>query len=347
MADKFFLPALVAPALLVVAALRGRRLEAAFIGAALGLVSFCAAGLFTFTPWDFRRLMTMLMYDNVMIRGGNGPVRQIIAYSGDIFVTAGILTTLLAIASVVEWSVGHRECLRRASAAIRQDDRKVAATLIDLATRPTAFLVLPLLINFALIVNAQVHFARHVLVYAPVVCILAAALLDRVRDRLRHRSAPVQAAAIAGATALAALLFANSLALTSHYRDDIRARAAQRIAQDPDVPVTTTNFYTAVRGMRQIDEAVPTSPRYFTCDIEFARYLGKNSVQEVFHAYGGQARLEFLNALFAGRTPYRPIFTVKREPRSLEEFAARAGVLPELDTKFPDECMLFERTGRS
>ena len=108
MADKFFLPALVAPALLVLAARRGRRLEAAFIGGALGLVSFCAAGLFIFTPWDFKRLMTMLIYDNVMIDGGRNPLQQIIAYSGDIFVTAEIVTTLLAIAAVVEWAFRHR-----------------------------------------------------------------------------------------------------------------------------------------------------------------------------------------------------------------------------------------------
>ena len=214
---------------------------------------------------------------------------------------------------------------------------------VSFAKHPTALLVLPLVVNLALILNAQVHFARHVLVYAPVICLLAASLVDRVMDRLRHRSAPMRVAAFLGEIVLAALLFANAYAVTSHYADDIRVQVANRIAREPGVAVTATNFYTAIRGTRQIDQPVPSSERYLTCDIEFARYLGKTSVHQVFHPYGGQARLNFLNDLFAGQTAYRPILTVERKSRSLEEHAASAGLLPELDTKFPDKCILFER----
>jgi len=345
MADKFFLPALVAPALLVLAAPRGRKLEAAFLGGALGVVSFCAAGLFTFTPWDFKRLMTMLMYDNVMIDGGRNPLQQLIAYSGDMFVTAGIITTLLAIAAVVICAFKNRSRVKPIRGAVPNDARGFAAAAVRLATQPTALLVLPLLFNLALILNAQVHFGRHVLVYAPVVCLLAASLVDGIVNRLRQRSTPVRAAALIGGILAALLLFANAYAVSSHYSDDIRIPIANRIARDPDVPVTATNFYTAIRGTRQIDEPIPSSARYLTCDIEFARYLGKTNVRQVFHPYGGRQRLRFLNALFAGRTQYRPILTTEREPRSLEEYAAAQGLLPELDTKFPDRCILFDRTG--
>ena len=343
MADKFFLPALVAPTLLVLAAPHGRRLEAAFVGGALGLVSFCAAGLFTFTPWDFKQLMTMLMYDNVMIDGGRNPLQQIIAYSGDIFVTAGIVTTLLAIAGVVEWAFRRRASAQDLSGAVPTDARGFVASAVKIATHPTALLVLPLVFNLGLILNAQVHFGRHVLVYAPIICLLAASLVDRVRDGLRRRPTALRVSGFILGIAVAALLIANAYAVTSHYADDIRIEVADRIAREPKIPVTATNFYTAIRGTRAIDEPVPSSPRYFTCDIEFARYLGKTNVHQVFHPYGGQERLQFLNSLLAGRTPYRPILTVERKPRSLEENAARVGLLPALDTKFPDQCILFER----
>ena len=344
MADKFFLPALVAPALLVLAAPRPRRLEAAFVGGALGLVSFCVAGLFTFTPWAFRQLMTMLMYDNLMIRDGKNPLQQIVGYAGDTVVTAGIVTTLLAVAAIIDWMVRNPGWLQRLRDAVRPAGAGFVTTVVNLATRPTALLVVPLIVNFALIVNAQVHFARHVLVYAPVICILAASLLDRILSRLRHRSGLIQGVAFVCVLSLGISLFANAFALTRHYSDDLRVQVASRIARDPQVPVTTTGFYTAIRGTRRIDEPVPSSERYLTCDIEFARYIGRTKVSEVFHSYGGQAGLKFFNDLIAGRTAYRPIFVVRREPRSLEEFAAHAGVLPELDTKFPDECILFERT---
>ena len=217
------------------------------------------------------------------------------------------------------------------------------ATSVNLATRPTALLVLPLIVNFGLIVNAQVHFARHVLIYAPVICILAASLLDQVLSRLRHHSGFIRGVAVVCLVALAISLFANAFALTRHYSDDPRVQVARRIARNPQIPVTTTSFYTAIRGTRRITGPVPSSKRYLTCDIEFARYIGKKHVTEVFHAYGGEAALKFFNDLIAGRTAYRPIFVVRRKPRSLEDFVARAGLLPGLDTKFPDECILFER----
>ena len=345
MADKFFLPALVAPALLILAAPRGRKLEAAFVGGALGLASFCAAGLFTFTPWDFKWLMTMVMYDNVMIQGGRTPLQQIIAYSGDIFVTAGIVTTLLAIIAVIDWAFRKRQSLQSLRRAFPRDGRDLVAKGMSAATQPTALLVLPLIVNFALIVNAQVHFARHVLVYVPVICVLAASLLDRAWSHLRTRSVLMQGAATIGGIGLVFALSANALAVTSHYKDDIRIQIADRISREPDVSVTATNFYTTIRGTRAIDQPVPSSVRYLTCDIEYARYVGKRNVREVFHPYGGQARLTFINDLLARRTAYRPILIVERKPRSLEEHAAVAGLLPELDTKFPDKCVLFERMG--
>ena len=96
MADKFFLPALVAPTMIVVFQPSRMDYSKFFLAVCVFIAFFCGASFFNFTPWDFRNLFEMLLYDNLVVEGGKSPLHQLFLYSCEIIPSSGVLTSAFA-----------------------------------------------------------------------------------------------------------------------------------------------------------------------------------------------------------------------------------------------------------
>ena len=71
MAAKFYLPALVPPAIIILRQPVKKIWSSVFVSTCIFITFFSTASFFNFTPWDFKRLIDLLIYDNVLIEGGS------------------------------------------------------------------------------------------------------------------------------------------------------------------------------------------------------------------------------------------------------------------------------------
>src|SRR5262249_4082703 len=85
------------------------------------------------------------------------------------------------------------------------------------------------------------------------------------------------------------------------YPKDIRVDVGRWLAQN--VPsgsaISTFTIYSQVNGARLISTK-PVEPYFLTCDHEYSRYFTNSDANKIFHAFGGQERLDFYRDLFSG-----------------------------------------------
>ena len=84
---------------------------------------------------------------------------------------------------------------------------------------------------------------------------------------------------------------------------------------------------------------------FITCNLEFDRYFTSKDADDIYHAYGGQDRLDFYLDLFAGRLDYELILDLIREPGSLELGLAEKGILRHVAYFIPDRYRIFKHIG--
>lgn len=332
LADKFYLPALVPPAMLVFDLPVARRRFAGFLAASVCVATFEAASLFSYTPVAFAGLIGMIAADNLVVHGGKAPPAQIVLYLWDVPTCCGVIATMLAVAEA-----GLRlRFLRRFSLPGRAARRAWLA-------RPAAILIVSLVACAAAIVFAGVHFERHILVFVPPVALLAALAIARA---MRWLVTAPRAAAIPGYAAIVIVLAAAGLdaAVTDQvYPNDLRVGLADFLARhDLTNVAATTSIYTELYGVTQVG-GEPRSRVFIGCDLEYRRYQEAAAGNTVFHLSGGKQRANFYVALLAGKTSYHEIYRTTRKRFSIEDRFARGGWLPELDYYAPDECRAFER----
>lgn len=337
LAVKFFIPLLAVPAVLVFTEKGDRRWSMALSSAFVLAGAFAIASLFNYTPWDFRALLRMLMFDNVSIVAGKGPLENILLYSWRFLAAPGLPLGLLAVVGAIAWAV--RTIAAARSLRWAPDPARFIAAL----RTPAALLLLPLALHGVMIVIAGVSFTRHLLIYMPVLCVLAAATLMQALRKLQIGG--YGQAAICGG--LVAYLLWNAWGLQALYRNDIRVDMADwveaRVAEGHRVHAAS--FYTPVRGTlydRNQDLAsLPDGDFLVTCDLEFERYLEEADAKRIFHAKGGQGRVDFYRDVFLGESRFHVAAVFRQRLVTPEQRLIAAGWLPPIETFTPSLCLAF------
>jgi hypothetical protein len=351
LAVKFLLPAIVPVALLILRAGPPLRIDKAlfertFLAICIGLSAFCAANFFNFTPWDFWRLLKMLMFDNVLVVDGESPPQQILLYTRALLATTGLATSAVALVFLGGWAVQRAPAWRH---TVSEMPRLQPVTAVKgiwaWLGQPSALLILPVLAHLFLIITAQTHSSRHILVCVPLVCVAAAAAIEWAWIAAGRHGFPAKGAVALTLAALASWTVFDAAQTARQYWHDIRMDVVHYLRKNP-TQTTTHNFHSHVRYTSLVP-GIPDSPRYVTCDRDYERYLRSTDAAQVWHPVGGQQRVDFYHALFSGRTPYRPVLVLERQRLSLEDRLAGDGWIGELDGFYATKCFVFERTARS
>ena len=341
MAIKFPVSLIVLLAILVLIGLG--KLQRAFIGFLVAVLSFLAANFFSLTPWDFARFLYLLYTDAVVVTAGNSMFENILYYSHGSISALGLgaaLSLLIGLGFATAAAV-HRAPEARASLG---DLRKITA----LARHPNTILAIPFLLYCYLILGLEVSNIRYLLPVLPILC-LGAAFGFEVSVRKLQLPAPAIAA-------LVGLVFGyqiyNAVGIERYIQHDVRNAAAQWLADNLGDREEATAFldYSRVRGVRSIQdpakaEALVDSDFFVTSSIEYVRYFkGSEDASEVLHSYGGQRRLDFFRDLFSNRTQYRPVAEFRSEPFTFEQKLIEEGVLLPVVRFTPRRFIVFARS---
>ncbi len=339
LAVKFFIP-LFAPLALVLAVQRkGERLAQTLTAVCVVAASFEALSLFKYTPWDLHHLFTMLRDDNVVIAGvqsdivASGPFDQLRRYSWDLVSAVGIPSALLFVVGIILWLRSLRGSTQRLRAGVSAGGWRTLVT-------PASLFITALSLQALLLVISRIHAERHVLVFVPVICIAAARALFGLLSSPRLM-APARALAIA---VILAFQTSEAVAVEGLYRTDVRADLANWAAQQASdgKRVISMAPFSNVRGSVYVRDQDPSlldkSSYIVTCDFEYARYLHHRSASEVFHAMGGQERLDFFRGVFEGTSDFGIVQEFSSKPHGAELRLIQANIMASLGTFVPRHC---------
>ncbi len=218
-AVKFFIPVAVALAVTVLLdPYRDWKIQGA-LALLVALVSFEAFSLFNYNLWDFARLMKVLLFDNLTVEGGGlsagGQVRE---YVLGTVPALGLPVAALVVVGLFLFTPSLVTRFRRLS-YISQARHAIRTFLGS----PTGLIAVSLAFHALLILSVEAHGARHLLVFVPVACVLAAATLVRLANLT-----PLPAIAAGGlVVAVFAYQLHNDLSIRQLYRSDVRGTLAK------------------------------------------------------------------------------------------------------------------------
>ncbi|MCG8547990.1 MAG: hypothetical protein MJE12_27650, partial [Alphaproteobacteria bacterium] len=340
-ATKLYL-SLVVPVLLVVW-LSDSRFEKALTGALVTAGSFSIYSFFNYSPFDLSALRYMLSVDNLRVISGYSPGEQALHYSWETITALGIAVWIFFAIGAVLWLAKQIPAI---AARLREAGWRGLAR--DWLHAPGIVFWSGLIVHAFLLLSAQLHAPRNMLVYIPIFCLVAAI---GFAETVRHLRMPKAAVAVILVVLFAYQIY-NAVGLERLYREDPRNALAQWIADTEDAKnqAGTFSFYSRVRGSHLIkgeDSAESRiNTRYFiTCDLEFARYFKGTEASKIHHAFGGQKRLDLYHGMFADRLPFKIVLDLKQAPLSFEQWLIDKGYLRGLETFTPRRCVVFERTG--
>lgn len=336
-AVKLFVPLLL-PLLLLILLHRGRAILTQGLTAALVAIgAFETALLFSYSPTDFVKLWTVLRDDNLSITAGNGPFKQAVLYAWD-FISAVNLPVVALIFA------GFFVCVLPSvrSSAVRIWHRVMMRGWRSFLT-PGFLLFVTLFAHAVLLALADIHGARHLLVFVPIACIGAAYSLIIILGRIRHARvfSPVIVAL------LCAYCVYNAVAVESLFVHDVRNDASRWAgelrAQGKEV-LTFSNWSQLKHVSYEPDiamSALAPDSHVLTCDMEFNRYLRGRYAEDLYAAYGGQERLNFFWDAFQGRSQFAVLRDFRQFPLSLEQKLIDRQILRPIGTFVPKRCLIL------
>jgi hypothetical protein len=339
LAVKFFIPLLAPLALVLAVQRKGDRLAQGLTAVLIVIASFEALSFFRFAPWDLHHLFWVLRDDNMVVTGAHwAPLRQLRLYSWDLVSAVGIPVALLFVIAIARWSRSARELARRVTHAYFVDGWRSLVT-------PATLFFAALSLHALLLLMAQIHVPRHLLVFLPVICIAAAQTLFGLLE-FRKYAVPARALTIG---VILAYQTSEAVAIESLYsadvRNDMASWSARQAAQGKQVIALME--YSGVRGTTYNPDQNPllldASSYVVTCDLEYLRYLHQRKASEVWHANGGQDRLEFFNGVFEGTSDFGIVQEFKSEPRGVELQLIKANIMNPLGTYVPRQCYALGR----
>lgn len=339
LAIKFFISLLVPLFVVVVLEERNSRLEKAATAMLVATGSFAILSFFNYTPWDLKYLLWLLLHDNVQIVGGNSPIKQGGLYLWDSMSALGLAVWTLFILGISFWLMRvTRDSLTKA----QHNGWKLYAQ--KMLKSPAMVYISGFLAHTALIVSADIHNTRHFLVYVPLACMIAAYGFWQLSRKLQ---APQFAVVIALSLILTYQAY-TAVGVERLYTNDVRNDVASWLEANIEKGEAAGTFmlYSRVKGVEEFSgEKVNISnldlDYFVTCDLEYSRYFWDTDATKVYHAYGGQERLNFYRDLFAGRLEYEIAVDLVQEPFTLEQRLIKKGLLRDLGTFTPGRCIVF------
>jgi hypothetical protein len=338
-AVKFYMP-LAVPFLILLGLQEQRRMfNQTVLAVAVATCSFEALSAFNYKPWDLLLLLRMLAFDNAVVTGGLTPHEQVAFYLWDSISALGLaswLFTMIGIAVLLR-RLAHRYTELQATGAKWRTYIVEHQSALLFASAFAA--------HTAVIVLAQFHAPRHMLVYLPVACIAAAIGLLSVGTLFRN-----QILAALCITATLTYQIYNASTIQDVYAQDIRNGVARvvNLLANQGYSVLTLSKYSAVKGTQIVknERELGSADFFVTCDLEFDRYFEADEAEKIFHAFGGQQRLDFYRALFAGRTEFVKLHDfIRALPQSPEIMLGKAGWLRSFDKSLqpfvPRRCVIF------
>jgi len=345
-AIKFFVTLGVALALVVLIDPYRDWKKQVLLSLLVAYVTFAAFSFFNFNPWAMHRLISMLRYDNLSVgAGGLSPVQQLKQYALDGLPGLGLALAALVALGIISAGVRQVGNYRRRQQIVPSAPGNAWQRALPFLRSQQGLILVVLAVHAALILKAQTHDARHLLVFIPVLCVFAAAALLQFTASLRFPAA-ITAIVIAG---ILAYQFVQVRAIDSLFGSDVRAQLADWVSarSSEGLGVDTTSEYSWVRGSELVaghDEVLANASYYITCDIEFSRYFGEIDSARILHT-AGQERADFFRALFSERLPLHLVREFKQPPRSLEQRLFVEGRLNSVGTYVPQLCYAFARDG--
>jgi hypothetical protein len=347
-AVKFFVP-LFAPLVLVLAVQpKGARLTQLLTAVFAVLTCFEALSLFQFTPWDLHHLFQMLRDDNVVINAArsdiiaSGPIDQIGRYVWDLASAVGIPCALLLV-------IGAARGWRSLRGLPQRTMQTLSARGWQALVTPGALFAAALTLQAALLLVSRIHAERHALVFVPVLCIAASQGLCTLLGAAKL-TAPARALVIA---MVLVFQIGDAVAVESLYPADVRNELANWAALQfaEGKRVVTLAPFSKVRGSTYNPEQNPSlldeSSYVVTCDFEYARYLHHKIAGEIFHAMGGQERLDFFRGVFEdGSSEFGIVREFESRPRGVELRLIDAHVMAPLGTFVPRHCFALGRVDK-
>jgi len=339
-AVKFFVP-LFAPLFLVLAVQRREQMAASVLAAFfIVLGSFEMLSFFRYTPWDLHHLYWVLRDDNVYIAGGQGPLGQLRSYSWRVVTAVGIPVALLLALGIIRWLPSLRRSIPAiVSRAFSRDWRALVT--------PATLFIAAFLLHALLLLMAGALAVRHLLVFLPAICIAASYMLLRLLEAGR---VPVAVRWSIVAVIIGFQTY-DSIAIESIFTHDIRNDVAawtdKQLADGKHV--VAMMVYSAVRGSTYDQDQNPLDldkDSYIaTCDLEYDRYMGEGSAEGIFHAVGGEPRLEFYrHVLKDGSSEFGIVREFVSEPAGVELRLIQRDKMAPLDASVPRRCFALGRS---
>jgi hypothetical protein len=142
------------------------------------------------------------------------------------------------------------------------------------------------------------------------------------------------------------------MTLQTLFRDDVRNGLAAWVMtqRESGKRVFTLSNYSHVTGTELVmsEHDLASADVFVSCNNEFERYFISKQASEIFHAYGGQSRVDFYRDLFAGLSEFQMTIDLQRqEPNTPEIWLSHLGLLRPLDAALAPfvskRCVGFER----
>ena len=287
----------------------------------------------------------MLMFDNMWIPGGETPAGNLVLYIWEMMSSLGLGTWMLFMVGVVIMVIRQSGIIK---AKVERVGWKSAG--MEAVRSPDVVLWSAFLVHSALILSPDLHAIRHLVAFIPLACFLAAFGFWELTRRL---NVPAPAISASFALILAYQTY-DVVSVERMYGNDLRNGIATWVQENvtPGEIVGTHKLsYTTVAGVQVIKDIeskmsneTATEPNYFaTCDLGYGRFFKSTDAKKVFHAVGGQKRLDFYRDLFEGRLDFEVALDLVQKPYSLEQWLQDKRFLRSLGTFTPGRCLIFKR----
>jgi len=340
-AMKFFI-SLLAPFFIVLwLHTKGSRVEKIVTAVLVAAGSFSVFSFFNYTPWHFIELIKMIAFDNVHITGGHNAAKQIGLYLWDTISALGLATWIFFVIGLIYFIAGFS---RNVTAELKLGSWRLFAEKV--IKSPGMIFISAFVAHSVLLISAEIHGIRHLLVFIPIACLISANGLWKMV--LTFKCSRVITAIIL--CLLISYQCYTVINLGRMYTGDLRGKMAGWIntSVKNEEKVGTFSDYSWVKGVTRLsaDESnteVHKLDYFVTCDLEYSRYFLNTNANKIFHAFGGQDRLDFYHNLFANKLEYDVVFDAVWQPIGLEQWLQEKNIISELGTFTPKRCLILKR----
>lgn len=342
MAIKLFVPALVPMVLLLLGNGQLRILDRLLVICLSSLGGFAGFSLLNFTIWDLQRVYWMLKFDNLKVTGGESFLSQSWLYLSTapsalgLPVFAGVL--LGAIAPIARrWATNDSE--------VKSNATPLSSLGREQWITPTLVFAIPLAFHALLICIAQVHMARHIYVFLPILCIIAVSWFEIGSGTSRGR---VVGRWFVGLV-VSVYMIAGAFSIGRIYRDDLRVDLKKFVAEKRAGGrsfYTLNPYYSKVRGVEFVSslEQVRFEEGHvlLSCDLEYSRYFKSDDAKQIFHSYG-QDRVDFYRKVLVPQAGNHEgpevLANFRSNPLGIELHLIDLGYLRPIGTSVPRQCV--------